>query len=85
MHVEQGLVLKYNTLPCLYEKYTGSGAKWFGGAEYVSRAPITGLGADENASSLTFGVSELLGNPDIYGWLKEAGDSLRVSKNHQIK
>ncbi|MFD1246089.1 hemagglutinin [Paralysiella testudinis] len=60
----------------MYEKHMGSGAKWFDGAEYVSRAPITGLGADEKASYLTFGAGKVLGNPDIYGWRKEAGDTL---------
>lgn len=52
------------------------GAKWFGGADYVSRTPLTGLGADGNGSYLTFGASKILGNPDIYSWRSEAGNAL---------
>ena len=59
-----------------YEKNLGVGAKWFGGADYVSRTPLTGLGADGNGSYLTFGASKILGNPDIYSWRSEAGNAL---------
>ncbi|PKZ67780.1 hypothetical protein CYJ96_11935 [Moraxella osloensis] len=59
-----------------YEKNLGVGAKWFGGADYVSRTPFTGLGADGNGSYLTFGASKILGNPDIYSWRSEAGNAL---------
>ncbi|HFC6349074.1 TPA: VENN motif pre-toxin domain-containing protein, partial [Neisseria lactamica] len=59
-----------------YEKNLGVGVRWFSGAEKVSRACLTGLGADGCVSYLTFGAGKLLGNPDLYGWRKEAGDTL---------
>lgn len=56
------------------------GAQWFGGAELVTRAPYTGLGADGDASWITFGGAALLFpstyNPtersEIYQWRDEA-------------
>ncbi|KLT73218.1 hemagglutinin [Neisseria arctica] len=59
-----------------YEKNLGVGAKWFEGAEKVSRNCITGLGADGCGSYITFGAGKILSNPDIYSWRKEAGDTL---------
>lgn len=62
-----------------YEQNIGSGAKWHGGAEFVSRAPLTGLGADGNASSYTFALGSLLAGwnaMDIYEWRAEAGNTL---------
>lgn len=54
------------------------GARWFGGADEVSRSCITGLGADGCASYITFGAGKILGNPDLYAWRKEAGDTLII-------
>lgn len=50
----------------------------YGGADDVSRARFTGLGADGNLSYVTFGVGSVFsGNPKhIYDWRKEAGDAL---------
>ncbi|OAV01404.1 MULTISPECIES: hypothetical protein [Moraxella] len=61
-----------------YEKNLGVGARWFGGADKVSRAKFTGLGADGNLSYVTFGMGSVFsGNPKhIYDWRKEAGDAL---------
>lgn len=59
-----------------YEKNLGVGARWFGGANYVSRACFTGLGADGCGSHITFGLGKFLGNPDLYAWRKKAGDAL---------
>ncbi|MBD9656688.1 hemagglutinin repeat-containing protein [Pseudomonas sp. PDM12] len=62
-----------------YEKNLGSGAKWYGGAEFVSRAPLTGLGADGNASSVTFALGSLLAHykaGSVYEWRAEAGKAL---------
>lgn len=53
------------------------GAQWYGGAEFVSRAPITGLGADGNGSQYTFLVGNLLA--DVYDWRDEAGKTLMNS------
>ncbi|WP_277951946.1 hemagglutinin repeat-containing protein [Pseudomonas sp. TH06] len=58
----------------MYEQQLGIGASWFGGAETVSRAPLTGLGADGNASFLSFGVGWFLA--PVYDWRKAAGDAL---------
>jgi filamentous hemagglutinin len=67
-----------------YEQNLGLGAGWFKGAEFVSRAPLTGLGADGSGSQFTFGFGALLFpstyNPfarsDIYQWRDEAGNTL---------
>ena len=61
-----------------YEQQIGSGVQWFDGADFVSRAAITGLGADGNLSYLTFAMGKALGNPPIYEWRKAAGDALIV-------
>ena len=58
----------------VYEQQLGIGASWFGGAETVSRAPLTGLGADGNASFLSFGLGWFLA--PVYDWRKAAGDAL---------
>ncbi|WP_085640528.1 MULTISPECIES: filamentous hemagglutinin N-terminal domain-containing protein [unclassified Pseudomonas] len=58
----------------LYEQELGIGANWFGGAEAVSRAPLTGLGADGNGSFLSFGLGWFLA--PVYDWRKAAGDAL---------
>lgn len=59
----------------LYESNLGIGAKWFEGAEFVSRAPLTGLGADGHGSFITFAAG--LGTmTNIYGWRNEAGNTL---------
>ncbi|WP_273820419.1 DUF637 domain-containing protein [Pseudomonas asplenii] len=58
----------------VYESHLGIGAKWFGGAEEVSRAMLTGLGADGNMSYVTFGMGWLLA--PVYDWRKAAGDAL---------
>ena len=58
----------------VYEQNMGIGAKWFGGAEEVSRAGWTGLGADDNLSYITFGVGRLMA--PVYDWRKAAGDAL---------
>ncbi|WP_207788942.1 hypothetical protein [Bordetella trematum] len=66
-----------------YEQNLGSGAKWFGGAESVSRAGWTGLGADGNGSSYTFLLGAVLfAGPNakkIYDWRSEAGNALMKS------
>ncbi|WII93581.1 hypothetical protein QEO94_01710 [Kingella negevensis] len=62
-----------------YEKNMGVGARWFGGAEKVSRKCLIGLGANGCVllpSYLSFGAGKLLGNPDLYGWRDEAGNAL---------
>ncbi|PMC14875.1 hemagglutinin [Oligella urethralis] len=61
-----------------YEQQIGSGVQWFGGADFVSRAAVTGLGADGNLSYLSFAMGKTLGNPPIYEWRKAAGDALIV-------
>jgi filamentous hemagglutinin len=58
----------------IYEQQMGIGASWFGGAESVSRAGWTGLGADGNGSFITFGAGWLLA--PVYDWRKAAGDAL---------
>ncbi len=58
----------------VYEQQLGIGASWFGGAETVSRALLTGLGADGNASFLSFGLGWFLA--PVYDWRKAAGDAL---------
>lgn len=62
-----------------YEENMGAGAQWFGGAEFVTRAPLTGLGADGYGSGLTFALGSLLAGMDageIYAWRAEAGNTL---------
>jgi hypothetical protein len=67
-----------------YEQNLGLGVKWYGGAEFVSRAPLTGLGADGKGSWATFGLGALLFpstyNPfresELYEWRNEAGNTL---------
>ncbi|SDU21849.1 DUF637 domain-containing protein [Pseudomonas orientalis] len=66
-----------------YEHQLGIGAKWFGGADTVSRAPITGLGADGNASYLTFGAGWALA--PVYDWRKAAGDALMAGGYDNFK
>ena len=66
-----------------YEHQLGIGAKWFGGADTVSRAPITGLGADGNASYLTFGAGWVLA--PVYDWRKAAGDTLMTGGYDNFK
>ncbi|PMC16529.1 hemagglutinin [Oligella urethralis] len=61
-----------------YEQQIGSGVQWFGGADSVSRAAVTGLGADGNLSYLSFAMGKTLGNPPIYEWRKAAGYALIV-------
>jgi hypothetical protein len=49
------------------------------GAEFVSRAGWTGLGADGNGSSYTFLLGSVLAGinaPSIYEWRAEAGSAL---------
>ncbi|ROL74336.1 filamentous hemagglutinin [Pseudomonas protegens] len=62
----------------VYEQHLGIGAKWFGGAEEVSRAFLTGLGADGDGSYLpsyiTFAAGRLVA--PVYDWRKAAGDAL---------
>ena len=58
----------------VYEQHLGIGAKWFGGAEEVSRARLTGLGADGNMSYVTFAGGWALA--PVYDWRKSAGDAL---------
>ncbi|WP_394182141.1 hemagglutinin repeat-containing protein [Marinomonas posidonica] len=60
----------------LYEQNLGLGAKWYGGAEFVSRAPLTGLGADGHGSWFTFGAGGILTGTEVYDWRAEAGDAL---------
>lgn len=59
-----------------YEQNVGLGAQWFGGAEFVSRAPLTGLGADGNGSWVTFAVGGALTLTSVYDWRSEAGNTL---------
>jgi filamentous hemagglutinin len=66
-----------------YEHQLGIGAKWFGGADTVSRAPFTGLGADGNASYITFGAGWVLA--PVYDWRKAAGDSLMAGGYENFK
>ena len=58
----------------VYEQNLGIGAKWFGGAEEVSRAKWTGLGADGHGSFASFGSGWLVA--PVYDWRKAAGDAL---------
>jgi len=63
----------------VYEKNEGSGVKWFGAAEDVSREFWGGLGADGEGSQYSFLLGSLLGfahAPEIYEWRKVAGDTL---------
>jgi filamentous hemagglutinin len=85
---QQNFTLYYNTIDNRanffgamnqYEQNLGSGVQWFGGAESVSRAPLTGLGADNNASYVTFLLGSLLAGPNapsIYQWRSDAGNAL---------
>ena len=57
-----------------YEKNIGAGARWFEGADFVSRAPLTGLGADNNLSYVTFGLGRLFA--PVYDWRAAAGNVL---------
>ncbi|WP_339435037.1 DUF637 domain-containing protein [Pseudomonas orientalis] len=66
-----------------YEHQLGIGAKWFGGADTVSRAPFTGLGADGNASYITFGAGWVLA--PVYDWRKAAGDALMAGGYENFK
>jgi len=67
-----------------YEQNIGLGARWFGGAEFVSRAPLTGLGADGEGSWASFGAGALffpstynpLTSSELYEWRSEAGNTL---------
>lgn len=63
----------------LYEQNLGSKARWFGGADFVSRAAITGLGADGEASYITFAAGKVVGNPPIYEWRAVSGNALIVN------
>ncbi|HFC6475036.1 TPA: DUF637 domain-containing protein [Neisseria meningitidis] len=63
----------------LYEQNLGSKARWFGGADFVSRAAITGLGADGEASYITFAAGKVVGNPPIYEWRAASGNALIVN------
>ena len=63
----------------LYEQNLGSKARWFGGADFVSRAAITGLGADGEASYITFAAGKAAGDPPIYEWRAAAGNTLIVN------
>ncbi|MEN5093799.1 filamentous hemagglutinin N-terminal domain-containing protein [Pseudomonas protegens] len=62
----------------VYEQNLGIGAKWFGGAEEVSRAFLTGLGADGDGtylpSYITFAAGRVVA--PVYDWRKAAGDAL---------
>lgn len=58
----------------LYEQNEGLGAQWYGGAAFVSNAPVTGLGADGHGSWFTFGMGALLA--PVYEWRNEAGETL---------
>lgn len=60
-----------------YEKNLGAGVRWFGGAESVSRAPITGLGADGNGSQYTFMLGRVMA--PVYDWRNAAGNALMNS------
>ncbi|WP_202801123.1 hypothetical protein [Cupriavidus basilensis] len=65
-----------------YEQNLGSGAKWFGGAEFVSRAPLTGLGADGSGSGYTFLLGSVFAGwnaPSIYEWRSDAGKALMTA------
>jgi filamentous hemagglutinin len=63
-----------------YEQHLGSGTQWFGGAEQVSRAAWTGLGADGNGSRYTFFAGAVFFTGpyaySMYEWRSEAGNSL---------
>ena len=58
-----------------YLNNNGISVQWFRAVEDVSRAGITGLGAEGNASSITFWVGSLLPG-DQYAWRQEAGNTL---------
>ncbi|ETF02010.1 hemagglutinin [Advenella kashmirensis W13003] len=63
----------------LYEKNEGTGVKWFGAAEDVSRAFDGGLGADGNGSQYSFFIGSLsawTNTPSIYEWRQVAGNTL---------
>jgi filamentous hemagglutinin len=65
-----------------YEQNEDSGTKWFAGAEAVSGAPLTGLGADGHGSWATFLGGSLLAGvnaPSVYDWRSEAGNALMNS------
>ena len=67
----------------IYEQELGIGAGWYAGAEKVSRAPVTGLGADGSASYLNFATGWFLA--PVYDWRKAAGDALITSGFHNFK
>ncbi|MDR0779181.1 MAG: hypothetical protein LBF16_00580, partial [Pseudomonadales bacterium] len=92
LNAKEDFTLYYNTIDQKadffgamnkYQLNLGSGAKWFGGAEFVSRAAWTGLGADGNFSALTFAVGSFLTAGlhfvDIYTWRSVAGNTLMNS------
>lgn len=56
--------------------YAKTGAEWFKVANQTSRAAFTGLGAEGNFSSLTFGIGNLISTSDAYAWRDEAGAAL---------
>jgi filamentous hemagglutinin len=63
-----------------YYKSQGVDVRWFGGADSVSRAKLTGLGADGHGSSFTFALGSVFGGgADIYAWRSEAGNALMRS------
>ena len=67
-----------------YEQNVGAGAKWFGGADFISRAPITGLGAGGSYSNITFSLGFLIFS-SIYDWRSEAGSVLMNSGFENFK
>lgn len=50
--------------------------RWFGIADKVSRDCLTGLGAKHCGSYLPFAVSKVFGNPKIYTWRQQGGETL---------
>lgn len=59
----------------LYEKNIGAGARWYGAAEFTTRAPLLGLGGgDFFVSVLPFATGSLAA--PLYSWREDAGNSV---------
>lgn len=53
--------------------------------EFISRAGLTGLGADGSGSWVTFGIGGALTGTSVYEWRSDAGDTLMNSGFENFK
>lgn len=60
----------------LYYQHSSVPVRWFGVADKVSRDCLTGLGAKHCGSYIPFAVSKVFGNPAIYTWRQQGGETL---------